>query len=164
MIQDYQQIFDEFGQFLTTLELFRDHGLTILFLWAITPSLFAIPDEFFMIPLVALGISYQQMFLAVSVGNLIGFLALYYLGHHAHILLRGKRGKKMELRADHWLHRYKHIVFFLVPFASLGGDAIMIYAGIKHIPLKSFWYILIPATFVRGGISILFFMGILTIF
>jgi len=161
---DFQELIGTAGNYLATLEILREHGLTILFLWAITPSIFFIPDEAFMIPLVAFGVSYQQMFLAVSLGNFIGFILLYFLGHHADRLIRGRGKEKMEARADHWLHKYKHIVFFLVPFGSLGGDIVMIYSGSQHIPLRNIWWILLPATFVRGGLSILLFMGLLRLF
>ena len=159
---DFQELINQFTTIITTLEIFRDYGLWILFFWAITPTIFFIPDEIFILPLVILGYDYFPILLALAFGNFIGYVLLYYLGHHADRLIFKKNGK-IEAKANHWLHKYKHIVFFLPPFASFAGELIMIYAGTQHIPLRNFWWILLSATFVRGLISILLFMGILAL-
>lgn len=151
------QIFDSF----TSSQLYQDLGLIFLFFIAMTPSIMFIPDEVFMLPLLAFNVGWFSLLMAVVGGHFIGFLLLYYLGHHADRLVNAK-GKE-QAKAKHWLHKWKHFVFFIVPFTSVVGDLIMIYAGTQHIKLNNIWWILLPAVILRGIISVAMLYGLIAV-
>ncbi len=157
MITDLLSSFDA----LTGTKLFQDFGLIFLFFIASSPSIMFIPDEVFMFPLVSGGAGWFSILLVVAGGHFMGDIILYYLGHHADRLVKGNR--KQQTKAKHWLHKYKHIVFLIVPFTSVVGDLILVYAGIKHIPLKSFWWILLPSVVARAILSMVLLYGLISL-
>ena len=140
-------------------ELFQQFGLLILFLYTMTPAIVFVPSELFLASFVATDTNPFLLIVIVGAGGFLGDMALYYLGWHGHKFLTKR--KTAGVKANHWLHKYKHVVFLLPPFTSIVGDLIMVYAGIKHIPLKIFWMYLLSANIARAILAVVVVYGII---
>lgn len=91
-----------------------------------------------------------------TIGKLVGQILLYYAGHYG---IRAFGKKSSFAGANHFMHKYHFLVFLLPPFTGSLGDIIMIYAGVKKIPLSRIMPILIIANILDQVRWIVLTMG-----
>ena len=137
---------------------FQTFGLVILFVWTIIPSAVTI-SEVFTIPLLALGVSPVILIIVGTLGSTAGNYILYLIGRGTHRAIKGKHKKTAD--ADHFLHKYRHPIFFAVPFLLFIGDFIVILAGYKRIGfIKILPFLLIGET-IRQTLSVYAILGLI---
>src|SRR3990172_1900646 len=107
-------------------------GFLSIFLYELVPSVFRLLSTTgFYIGLLNEGINPMVLIILTSVGRIVGFYLLYILGRFLYRIFK-KKTKEMA-DANHILHKYKIIIFFLLPFFGVVGDAVMIVAGHQRI-------------------------------
>ncbi len=80
----------------------------------------------------------------LALGQLVGQMILYVIGMFAKAVKKGSIGDLAG--KNHFLHQHHFLVFLAVPFASVLGDAVMLYSGHEKInPLK-----IIPFLFIAN--------------
>ncbi len=134
---------NEFTQAFTVVELsknvdmfiensFVTLGFVSIFLYELIPSAFRLLGTTgFFIGLVEEGIHPLSLIILASLGRLLGWYILYLIGK---LVYRVFKGKERDLAgADHFLHKYRLIVFFLVPFLGALGDLVVVIAGHQRI-------------------------------
>lgn len=126
-------------------------GFLSIFLYELVPSVFRLLSTTgFYIGLLNEGINPMVLIILTSVGRIFGFYLLYVLGR---FLFRIFKKKNREIAdADHILHKYKLIVFFLVPFFGALGDIVMIVAGHQRIGFLKVIPLLFLANVLRTAI------------
>lgn len=73
--------------------------------------------------------------LILATGQLAGQMLLYVLGMFVKHVHRGSIGDLAS--KNHYFHEHHFLIYLAVPFASVLGDAVMIYSGHQRInPLK----------------------------
>ena len=153
-----------FGQWVTFVAqtilgspFFKQFGLLVMFIWEASPTLFIpIPLILFMLPLVYAGVNQIDILAVALAGSVIGDLLFYYLAKYS-VLHIGKKAEE-EIDESHFLHQHRWLMFIAAPIFYLTGDAIMLYAGAKQMPVHKF---IIPM-FIGNAIRITFDLFIAT--
>jgi membrane protein YqaA with SNARE-associated domain len=126
-----------------SVDFFTRYGLLGLFLNGMLSSLIPIPTELTTIALLAAGENESKVFIALTVGSIIGGVIAYYLGYTGNTLSRRIRkitridGQRSQ-RSYALLAKYGWMLIFISPWIPVGGDVIPIIAGIKKYDFKKF--------------------------
>jgi len=146
-----------------TFQLFLENtfvkfGLSTIFFYEFIPSVFRIiGTSGFYVGLLDSGVSPLMLILLTAVGKLGGQYLLYLLGR---FLFRIFKGKNRDLaRADHFLHKYRIFVFFIIPYIGTLGNIIMVIAGHQRLGFARIAPILFVSNVVRSGTWLFFFIG-----
>lgn len=122
---------------------FNKYGLLGLFLNGMLSSFIPIPTELTTVTLLAAGQNEIRVFIALTVGSIIGGVIAYYLGHTGNRL--SYRIRKLTRIDDQGsqkgytlLAKYGWLLILISPWIPVGGDVIPIIAGIKRYDLKKF--------------------------
>jgi len=107
-------------------------GIIAIFLYELVPTAFRLLGTTgFFIGLLDEGFNPFVLILIASVGRLVGYFILYIVGR---LIFRVFKGKHRALAdAEHFLHKYRLIVFFTVPFLGALGDLVVVIAGHQRI-------------------------------
>lgn len=92
-----------------------------------------------------------------ALGETLGSSVMYIIGRFIFRLLKGKH--KELAPAEHFLVKYRLIVFYLIPFAGSLGDVAMILAGHQRIGLMKILPFVLLGNFVRYGIWFMVTIG-----
>jgi membrane protein YqaA with SNARE-associated domain len=92
-----------------------------------------------------------------ALGETLGSSVMYIIGRYIFRLLKGKH--KELAPAEHFLVKYRLIVFYLIPFAGSLGDVAMILAGHERIGLMRILPFVLLGNFVRYGIWFMVTIG-----
>jgi membrane protein DedA with SNARE-associated domain len=126
-------------------------GFLSIFLYELVPSVFRIlTTTGFYIGLLNEGINPMVLIILTSVGRIFGFYLLYLLGRFLYRIFKKKNRELAD--ADHILHKYKLIVFFLVPFFGALGDIVMVVAGHQRIGFLKIVPLLFLSNILRNAI------------
>lgn len=107
-------------------------GFVAIFLYELVPTVFRLLGTTgFFVGLLQQGINPMILILFASIGRLVGWFLLYLLGR---FIFRMFKGRSKELAdSSHFLHKYRLIVYFLVPFFGFAGDLIVVLSGHQRI-------------------------------
>lgn len=138
-------------------------GFVSIFLYELIPSVFRlIGTTGFFIGLVKEGIHPIALIILASLGRLLGWYILYLVGK---LVYRVFKGKERDLAgADHFLHKYRLIVFFLVPFLGALGDLVVVLAGHQRIGFIRMLPFLLFGNIVRYTIWLYVTLGQMSLF
>jgi len=107
-------------------------GILAIFFYEIIPTAFRLLGTTgFFIGLLQQGFNPFVLILIAVSGRIVGWLLLYLLGRFIFRIFKGKHRSLAD--AGHFLHKYRLIVFFTVPFLGALGDLVMIIAGHQRI-------------------------------
>ena len=107
-------------------------GFIAIFLYELVPTVFRLLGTTgFFVGLLQEGINPMFLVIISSIGRLVGWYLLYLLGRFIFRLFKGKNRDLAE--AEHVLHKYRLIVFFLVPFFGFAGDLVVVLAGHQRL-------------------------------
>lgn len=107
-------------------------GILSIFLYELVPSAFRLLSTTgFFIGLLDEGFNPFVLILIAVIGRVGGWYILYLLGRFIFRIFSGKHRALAD--AGHFLHKYRLIVFFTVPYLSSLGDLVMIIAGHQRI-------------------------------
>ena len=118
---------------------FLEYGLVGLFLNGLLSSIIPIPTEFTATALLAGGERKLWVFIALSLGSVIGGFLGYYLGRTSKSIfsrLHKKPEKQHEERTHGLLLKYGWLAIFFSPWVPIVGDLVPIAAGVKNY---DFW-------------------------
>ena len=155
--KDLEEII-QLGTFTTTTEKYFESvyvkiGFISIFLYELVPTLFRLLSTTgFYIGLLNEGINPMVLVIVSSIGRIFGFYLLYLLGRFLYRIFKKKNRELAD--ADHMLHKYSMIVFFLVPYLGVLGDIIVIVAGHQRIGFIKMIPILLLSTVSRTAIWI----------
>ncbi len=90
-------------------------------------------------------------------GETLGSSVMYIIGRYIFRLFKGRTRDLAP--AEHFLVKYRLIVFYLIPFAGSLGDAGMILAGHQRIGLLKIFPFVLLGNFVRYGIWFMVTIG-----
>jgi len=90
-------------------------------------------------------------------GETLGSSVMYIIGRYIFRLFKGKTRDLAP--AEHFLVKYRLIVFYLIPFAGSLGDVAMILAGHQRIGLMKILPFVLLGNFVRYGIWFMVTIG-----
>lgn len=137
-------------------------GILSIFLYELVPSAFRLLGTAgFFVGLLESGISPLFLILVTALGRLFGQYVLYLIGR---LLFKVIHMKKQELaNAEHLMHKYKFLIFPLIPFLGVLGDIIMIIAGHQRLGFAKLAPILFISNGLRTGIWLFWFMGQLSL-
>lgn len=147
---------------VATDKFFNDNfsrlGILVIFFYELIPSTFRfITDSGFFVGLLQEGISPIMLILITASGKLVGYYILYMVGRGVSRVLKGKN--KELAGAEHILHKYKFLVFAILPFLGSLGDLVMVIAGHERIGFLKVAPILLVSSIARVSIWIFPFMA-----
>ncbi|MFZ0510695.1 MAG: VTT domain-containing protein [Candidatus Nitrosopolaris sp.] len=147
---------------------FTKYGLLGLFLNGMLSSFIPIPTELTTAALLAAGQNETRVFIALTVGSIIGGFIAYYLGYTGNNL--SHRIRKITRIDDHrsqrsyaLLAKYGWLLIFISPWIPVGGDVIPIIAGIKKYDLKKFIVAMILGKTIKA-VAIVYFLSLFVTF
>ncbi len=166
-INEFTQAFT-LTEFAKTADMFIEDsfvtlGIFSIFLYELIPSAFRLLGTTgFFIGLIDEGIHPMILIILASAGRLLGWYILYLIGK---LVYRVFKGKERDLAsADHFLHKYRLIVFFLVPFLGALGDLVVVIAGHQRIGFARILPFLFFANIIRYTIWLYITLGQLNLF
>lgn len=133
-------------------------GTLAIFVYGFVPSaLKIIGTTGFFIALFQDGVNPFILIGLGAVGETIGSGIMYLIGR---FIFRIFKGKSKDLAgAEHFLVKYRLIVFYIVPFAGSLGDIAVILAGHQRIGFLRIFPFIFIGNFVRYGIWFLITIG-----
>lgn len=133
-------------------------GILAIFLYEIIPTAFRLLGTTgFFIGLLQEGFNPFVLILIAVIGRITGWFVLYLLGRFIYRIFKGKHRTLAD--AGHFLHKYRLIVFFTVPFLGALGDLIMIIAGHQRIGFMKIVPFLFLSVIVRYTIWLYITIG-----
>lgn len=133
-------------------------GILVIFFYELIPFTFRfITDSGFFVGLLQEGFSPIVLIIITALGKLVGYYILYMLGRGVSRILKGKN--KELAGAEHILHKYKFLIFAVVPFLGSVGDLVMLIAGHERIGFLKIAPILLVSSMARISIWIFPFMA-----
>lgn len=133
-------------------------GILVIFFYELIPFTFRfITDSGFFVGLLQEGISPIMLIIITALGKLVGYYILYMLGRGVSRVLRGKN--KELAGAEHILHKYKFLIFAVLPFLGSLGDLVMLIAGHERIGFLKVAPILFVSSMIRISIWLFPFMA-----
>jgi len=162
---EFIEFFDDFISVnpSETFQLFLEDnfvkfGLSTIFLYEFIPSIFRIiGTSGFYVGLLDSGVSPMMLILLTAIGKLGGQYLLYMLGRFLFRIFKG--GNKDLARADHLLHKYRIIIFFVIPYIGTLGNIVMVIAGHERLGFARIAPILFVSNVIRTGTWLFFFIG-----
>lgn len=150
-------IFDDTGEkFLN--DNFTRLGILVIFFYELIPFTFRfITNSGFFVGLLEGDVSPIAILIIVASGKLVGYYILYMIGRGVSRILRGK--DKELAGAEHVLHKYKYLVFTVVPFLGSLGDLVILIAGHERIGFLKIAPLLFVASIARISIWLFPFMA-----
>lgn len=141
---------------------FAKFGTLVVFFYAMLPSILKVVGTGgIFVRLLDEGISPSLLFIISLTGKMVGFYLLYLAGRFFwKVLNKKKKVKKQQLVSeDHWLHKYRYLVYVAVPWFGSLGELFMIYSGHKRIGFIRVLPWLLASEGVRYGINLLNLLG-----
>ncbi len=133
-------------------------GTLSIFLYGFVPSIFKIIGTTgFFIALFQDGVNPFILIGLGAIGETLGSSVMYILGRYIFRLFKGKTRDLAP--AEHFLVKYRLIVFYLIPFAGSLGDVAMILAGHQRIGLLKILPFVLLGNIVRYGIWFMVTIG-----
>lgn len=135
-VNDVQQAFTVSSVAEVTDKFFNDafvmFGILSIFLYELIPTAFRLLGTTgFFIGLLQQGFNPMTLILIAVIGRIFGWYILYLLGRFIFRLFKGEHRSLAD--AGHFLHKYRLVVFFTVPFLGALGDLVMVIAGHQRI-------------------------------
>lgn len=113
-------------------EGFAQFGILAAFVYGFLPvTLMKLGITGIVVRVLDLGVSPLFLVLFFALGRLIGQGILYAIGRFVYRLLKGK-DRELAV-ADHFLHKYKFLIYLLTPLLGSVGDIIMLVSGHQRI-------------------------------
>lgn len=113
-------------------EGFAQFGILAAFVYGFLPvTLMKLGITGIVVRILDLGVSPLFLVLFFALGRLIGQGILYGIGRFVYRLLKGKN-RELAV-ADHFLHKYKYLIYLLTPLLGSVGDIIMLVSGHQRI-------------------------------
>ncbi len=107
-------------------------GVLAIFLYELIPTAFRLLGTTgFFIGLLQEGFNPMTLILIAVIGRIAGWYILYLLGRFIFRIFKGQHRSLAD--AGHFLHKYRLIVFFTVPYLGALGDLILVIAGHQRI-------------------------------
>ena len=146
---------------------FTKYGLLGLFLNGMLSSFLPIPTELTTAALIASGENEMKIFIALTVGSIIGGFIAYYLGYTGYNLSNRIRkitriDDQKNQRSYALLAKYGWLVIFISPWIPVGGDVIPIIAGIKKYDLKKFIVAMVLGKTIKA-VTIVYFLSLIAV-
>lgn len=133
-------------------------GILVIFFYELIPFTFRfITNSGFFVGLLDGGISPIAILIIVASGKLVGYYILYMIGRGVSRILKGK--DKELAGAEHILHKYKYLVFTVLPFLGSLGDLVMLIAGHERIGFLKVAPLLFISSVARIAIWLFPFMA-----
>jgi len=152
-----------------SVDFFTRYGLLGLFLNGMLSSFIPIPTELTTIALLAAGESESKVFIALTLGSIIGGVIAYYLGYTGNTLSHRMRkitriDDQKSQRSYALLAKYGWMLIFISPWIPVGGDVIPIIAGIKKYDFKKFIVAMALGKTIKAAAIVYFLTFILVTF
>lgn len=146
---------------------FTKYGLLGLFLNGMLSSFLPIPTELTTAALLASGENEMKIFIALTVGSIIGGFIAYYLGYTGYNLSHRIRkitriDDQKNQRSYALLAKYGWLFIFISPWIPVGGDVIPIIAGIKKYDLKKFIVAMVLGKTLKA-VAIVYFLSLIAV-
>lgn len=133
-------------------------GILVIFFYELIPFTFRfITNSGFFVGLLDSGISPIAILLITALGKLVGYYILYMIGRGVSRVLSGKN--KQLAGAEHILHKYKYLIFTVLPFLGSLGDLVMLIAGHERIGFLKIAPLLFISSIARIAIWLFPFMA-----
>jgi membrane protein YqaA with SNARE-associated domain len=133
-------------------------GILAIFFYELIPTAFRLLGTTgFFIGLLQEGFNPFVLILIAVAGRIVGWFILYLLGRFIYRIFKGKHRTLSD--AGHFLHKYRLIVFFTVPFLGALGDLVMIIAGHQRIGFIRILPFLFLSVIVRYSIWLYITIG-----
>ena len=111
---------------------FAQFGLLAAFVYGFLPvTLMKLGITGIVVRVLDMGISPLFLVLFFALGRLIGQGILYAIGRFVYRILKGK--DRELATADHFLHKYKFLIYLVTPLLGSIGDLIMLVSGHQRI-------------------------------
>jgi membrane protein YqaA with SNARE-associated domain len=152
-----------------SVDFFTRYGLLGLFLNGMLSSFIPIPTELTTMALLAAGESESKVFIALTLGSIIGGVIAYYLGYTGNTLSHRIRkitriDDQRSQRSYALLAKYGWMLIFISPWIPVGGDVIPIIAGIKKYDFKKFIVAMALGKTIKAAAIVYFLTFILVTF
>lgn len=133
-------------------------GILVIFFYELIPFTFRfITNSGFFVGLIEGDVSPIAILLITALGKLVGYYILYMIGRGFSRIIRGKN--KELAGAEHILHRYKYLIFTVLPFLGSLGDLVMLIAGHERVGFLKVAPLLFISSIARIAIWLFPFMA-----
>lgn len=144
---------------------FTKYGLLGLFFNGMLSSFIPIPTELTTAALLAAKENEMRIFIALTVGSIIGGFIAYYLGYTGYNLSHRIRkitrlDDSKSQRSYAMLAKYGWLLIFISPWIPVGGDVIPIIAGIKKYDLTKFTVAMVLGKTIKA-VAIVYFLSLI---
>lgn len=157
----YEAIIQAFTEFSAS-PLFQKYAVLFILIYSGTPTFIAIPNEAFIIPFFEGAIDKTSaiisIWFAVAIGGFLGDSLIYHLAKHGYRFVT--KQKKKTLQSNHWLHKYGMYIFVISPSVAIFADAMLIYAGIKHLHYFRFAPYLAVGNAIKATLNVAISLGV----
>jgi len=132
---------------------FTQFGIMAAFVYSFLPvTLMKLGITGIVVRVLDLGVSPLFLVLFLALGRLVGQGILYAIGRFVYRILKGK--DRELATADHFLHKYKFLIYLLTPLLGSVGDLIMLVSGHQRIGFMRIAPILYVGNVISTGIWI----------
>lgn len=152
---DLGTVFSLARDFLNNLQFVMQFGLMGIFFAHMIPSIFFIAEGIVIAAVVA-GIPHASIVIFATLGGTIGDFLWYALGYYSYRKL--KKDETMKFNKD--ISKFKRAIFLYSAFP--GGEALMIYAGVRHYHYKKILPYVIASNALRSGLAVGIVTGVIT--
>lgn len=146
--------------------IYVSFGLGIVFLYAMSPNAFFIPNVALWSPLFFQAEDTQKfLVMIIFLTAIAGFLgdSIVYWGARRgmRFFITGFRQKE-TIKMNHLFHKYHRVIFIISPTIPFLSEAVLIFAAFKKLSYEKFSPFLLLGNFVKNIIEVTIFISIMT--
>ena len=161
-----EQLWEPIIQATIQSPIYVSFGLGVVFLYAMTPNAFFIPNVALWSPLFFQAEDPQQFLVMIiiltAMAGFIGDSIVYFGARRGmRFFIRDFR-KKDAIKMNHIFHRYHRAIFIISPTIPFLSEGVLIFAAFKKLSFEKFSPFLLLGNFIKNIIEVLIFVSIMT--
>jgi len=160
-----EQFWEPVVQATISHPIYMSFGLGVVFLYAMTPNAFFIPNVALWSPLFFQAEDQQRFLVMIifltSIAGFIGDSIIYFGARRGmRFFIKGFR-QKDAIKMSHLFHRFHRVLFIISPTIPFLSEGVLIFAAFKKLSFEKFSPFLLLGNFVKNILEVLIFVSIM---
>jgi len=165
-IERLEQLWEPIIQATIQSPIYVSFGLGVVFLYAMTPNAFFIPNVALWSPLFFQAEDPQKFLVMIifltAVAGFIGDSIVYFGARRGmRFFIKGFR-QKDSIKMNHLFHKYHRVIFVISPTIPFLSEGVLIFAAFKKLSFEKFSPFLLLGNFIKNIIEVIIFVSIMT--
>ncbi len=165
-IERLEQLWEPIIQATIQSPIYISFGLGVVFLYAMTPNAFFIPNVALWSPLFFQAEDPQKFLVMIifltAVAGFIGDSIVYFGARRGmRFFIKGFR-QKDSIKMNHLFHKYHRVIFVISPTIPFLSEGVLIFAAFKKLSFEKFSPFLLLGNFIKNIIEVIIFVSIMT--